>query len=184
MSLYPKTQEHHCRTQLISSHRRTKSLLGKETLSRNEESSAFERISLTRLEKNKIIFWWFVKVDCVVWHSLSWSGTSDITGSVPFKSGSNNHWLWDEKKWEQRLSASEAALKLNFLVHIEFVLNDIIISHVPLSFSLYPSGSLIWTSYFTYAQLQSKSFKGTGTTSRFLHRLSEVLNRLLTKLWH
>ena len=184
MSLYPKTQEHHCRTQLISSHRRTKSLLGKETLSRNEESSAFERISLTRLEKNKIIFWWFVKVDCVVWHSLSWSGTSDITGSVPFKSGSNNHWLWDEKKWEQRLSVSKAALKLNFLVHIEFVLNDIIISHVPLSFSLYPSGSLIWTSYFTYAQLQSKSFKCTRTTSRFLHRLSEVLNRLLTKLWH
>ena len=158
MSLYPKTQEHHCRTQLISSHRRTKSLLGKETLSRNEESSTFERISLTTLEKNKIIFWWFVKVDCVVWHSLSWSGTSDMTGSFPFKSGSNSHWLWGEKKWEQLLSASEAALKLNFLVHIEFVLNDIIISHVPFSFSLYPSGSLIWTSYFTYAQLQRKSY--------------------------
>lgn len=144
MSLYPKTQEHHCRTQLISSHRRTKSLLGKETLARNEESSALERISLTRLEKNKIKFWWFVKAHCVVWYSWSWSGTSDITGSFPLRSGSNNHWLWKEKKNGNNgkcFRSSFKAFKFSDTYWIRFEWY----SHLSGShgFSLYPSGSLM-----------------------------------------
>ena len=96
-SLYPNTQLHQCRTQLNSSHRRTKQSLVTTTDFEKDDSSTSERFSLSKLEENRIIFWWLVRVDSAAWHPSSWSCTSDMTGRFLSKSGADNHWFCGRK---------------------------------------------------------------------------------------
>lgn len=53
----------------------------------------FERIFFNRFDKNIIIFWWFVRVDCILLFLLGWFWKFDIIGSFFFISGFNSYWF-------------------------------------------------------------------------------------------
>lgn len=102
---------HQCRTQHVSNNNRTKqSLVTTSVFKPGVDSFESERISFNRLDKNTIIFWWFVRVDRTLSLSPGWSWKSDIIGSFLSISGSNSHWRCKRERIRHVKELSRSAL--------------------------------------------------------------------------